>query len=101
MVGWNFGLGKSKTGISIGMVDIPFTRRIRDQLIGEGQTDYHHLLRDSGWTTTFVRDENDVQRAIWLYKVSYIQKGLRRQQGQATDLSPALREIIAPPKKQP
>ena len=61
-----------------GMVDIPFTVKVREVLVKEGLADYHHLLKDSGWITYFVRDENSLQHAIWLMRLSYLQKTSRR-----------------------
>jgi hypothetical protein len=80
-----------------GMVDIPFTRAIRDQLLVEGKADRHHLLADSGWMTFYIRTPEDVDRAIWLYRVSYLQKAARR--GVATNvpdlaMSDALRDLV-------
>jgi hypothetical protein len=61
-----------------GMVDIPFTVKVREVLVVEGLADYHHLLQDSGWITYFVRDENSLQHALWLMRLSYLQKTSRR-----------------------
>lgn len=56
------------------MVDIPFTRKIRDILVAEGKTSEHHLLPETGWSSFYLRSEADVERAIWLLRVSYLQK---------------------------
>jgi hypothetical protein len=63
---------------SNGMVDIPFTRRIREQLVSAGEAGLHHLLRDSGWITFYVRRPDDVAQALKLYRLSYLHKRYRR-----------------------
>lgn len=55
-----------------GMVDIPFNSQIRNQLIAEGRAGVHHLLKDTGWITFYIRQPEDVERAIWLFRLSYL-----------------------------
>jgi len=55
-----------------GIVDVPFTKRLRDRLIEEGKTGEHHVVPESGWTTRYIEDEDDVDRAIWLLRLSYL-----------------------------
>jgi hypothetical protein len=55
-----------------GMVDIPFNSQIRDQLIAEGRAEVHHLLKDTGWITFYIRQPEDVEQAIWLFRLSYL-----------------------------
>jgi|GEM_PF-2526754 len=55
-----------------GMLDIPFTRHIRDALIEAGRALPHHLLVDSGWSTYMLRDNDDYAGAAWLLRVSYL-----------------------------
>jgi hypothetical protein len=61
-----------------GMVDIPFNSKLRDQLIAEGLAGPHHMLKDTGWITTFVRSEADVERALKLYRLNYLFNATRR-----------------------
>ena len=64
-------------GRSIGHVhggrqaDIPFPRRIRDELVAAGRTGPHHVHPDSGWTTLYIRDDGDAQTAIDLLRLNY------------------------------
>ena len=86
--GIEFNLGSVEIGhihVGNGMVDIPYPRRIRDVLIADGLVQPHHLLPDSGWITTFVRLEADVERIISLYHLSYVQKRFRRRADRETD----------------
>jgi hypothetical protein len=51
--------------------DIPYPRRIRDELVAAGRTGPHHVYPDSGWTTLYIRDDNDAQTAIDLLRLNY------------------------------
>lgn len=72
--GTEFRVGPREFGHvhEFGMVDIPYLRAVRDALIEEGLTDVHHLLTESGWTTTHLREDADVERAMWLLRLSYL-----------------------------
>jgi hypothetical protein len=39
--------------------DIPFPRRIRDELVAAGRTGPHHIHPDSGWTTRYIATDAD------------------------------------------
>lgn len=64
-------------GRSIGHVhggyqaDIPFPRRIRDELVAGGRTGPHHVHPDSGWTTLYIRTAADAEEAIELLRINY------------------------------
>lgn len=64
-------------GRSIGHVhgghqaDIPFPRRVRDELVEQGRTGPHHVLPDSGWTTLYIRSDADAETAIDLLRINY------------------------------
>jgi len=72
--GVEFNLGRIEVGHihSNGMVDIPFNSKIRDRLIEEQRAEPHHLLPDTGWISFYIRSEGDVERAVWLYRLSYL-----------------------------
>ncbi|NHN57914.1 MULTISPECIES: luciferase family protein [Halorussus] len=72
--GREFTLGPREVGHvhRWGIVDVPFTERLRDTLIEEGKTEEHHVVPESGWTTMYVEDDEDVDRATWLLRVSYL-----------------------------
>lgn len=84
-----------------GMVDIPFTVKMREALVAEGRAQHHHLLHDSGWISFFVRDEASLEQAIWLMRLSYLQKRSRRKPLEAAEiealqLSPKLKAAAFP-----
>ncbi|WP_158057640.1 luciferase domain-containing protein [Halorussus halophilus] len=72
--GREFQLGPREVGHvhRWGIVDVPFTKRLHDQLIEEGHTGEHHVVPESGWTTHYVEGEEDVAQAIWLLRLSYL-----------------------------
>jgi hypothetical protein len=78
--GLEFNLGKIEIGHihSNGMVDIPFTRKIREGLVAAGDAEPHHLLNDSGWITFYVQNDQDVAHAIKLFRLSYLHKKYRK-----------------------
>lgn len=55
-----------------GMVDIPFSTRLRQQLIAEGRAEPHHLLADTGWISFYIRAPGDTASAIWLFRLAYL-----------------------------
>lgn len=55
-----------------GMLDIAYLKALRDALVAEEQTGVHHLLTESGWTTFYVEDDADLERGLWLLRLSYL-----------------------------
>jgi len=53
------------------LVDIPFPKKIRNELISEGHVKPHHILPDSGWVSFYIKSDPDVEAAINLLKMSY------------------------------
>ena len=51
--------------------DLPFPRRVRDELIAEGRARPHHVLPDSGWVTTSLETEHDVENVVSLFRLGY------------------------------
>ena len=52
-------------------VDVPFPRRIRDELVAARIAEAHRVLPESGWVTKTLRDERDVELAIALLRRAY------------------------------
>jgi Family of unknown function (DUF5519) len=77
-------------GRSIGHVhgghqaDIPFPRRIRDELVAAGRTGPHHVHPDSGWTTMYIRTDADTDQAIELLRINYDRITKRARAGGAS-----------------
>ena len=70
--GHEFRLGKRELGHIHGdaLVDIPFPKPVRDEIVAAGQAEPHHILPDSGWVSLFLRTNEDVARAISLLERS-------------------------------
>src|SRR5947209_8646480 len=66
-------LGRRELGHLHGdrIADLPFPRRVRDELIADGRARAHHVLPDSGWVTVPIDGPDDVERAIGLFRMSY------------------------------
>lgn len=71
--GMEFALGAREIGHIHGdrMLDIPFPKKVRDQLVAAGLAQPHHLLADSGWISFYIARQPDVQAAIGLLRQSY------------------------------
>jgi len=71
--GTEFRLGRRELGHIHGdfQADIVFPMKIRNELVSENKAQPHHILPKSGWITFRFKDENDVPRAIELFKLSY------------------------------
>ena len=78
--GSEFTLGKVEIGHvhRFGLVDVPFTQRVREQLVAEGKADPHHVLPDSGWISYTMRSAGDLEGAVWLMRLSYLHKRMAR-----------------------
>lgn len=71
--GLEFRLGRRELGHIHGdrLLDVPFPRSVRDELVASGEAEPHHILPDSGWVSFFLRTEEDVPRAIRLLQRSF------------------------------
>jgi hypothetical protein len=54
-----------------GLVDIPFPTKVRNEIVAAGQAAPHHVLPESGWVSFYLREPEDVERAIGLLRRSY------------------------------
>jgi len=71
--GTEFRIGRREIGHIHGdaLVDIPFPKKVRDEIVAAGEAEPHHVLPDSGWVSFYLREEGDIERAIALLKRSY------------------------------
>ncbi len=68
-----FRIGKREIGHihSDSLVDIPYPKKIRDEIIAAKEAEPHHILPETGWVSFYLSEEADVERAIALLKRSY------------------------------
>ena len=73
MGGTEFRIGRREIGHIHGdtLVDIPFPKKVRDEIVTNGLAEPHHILPETGWVSFYLRKEDDVQKAIELLKRSY------------------------------
>ena len=71
--GVEYVIGKREIGHIHGdhLVDIPFPKKVRDEIVAAGRAQPHHILPETGWVSFYIREENDVQKAISLLHESY------------------------------
>ena len=71
--GTEFRIGRREIGHIHGdyLVDIPFPKKVRDEIVSSGLAEPHHILPQTGWVSYYLREETDVQGALQLLKRSY------------------------------
>jgi hypothetical protein len=71
--GTEYHLGKRELGHVHGdyLIDIPFPKPVRNELVEAGLAQPHHVLPQSGWVSFYIKAPADVDRAINLLRRSY------------------------------
>ena len=71
--GVEYVIGRREIGHVHGdqLVDIPFPKKVRDEIVAAGRAQPHHILPETGWVSFYLREENDVEKAITLLHESY------------------------------
>ncbi len=71
--GVEYVIGKREIGHVHGdhMVDIPFPKKVRDEIVAAGRAQPHHILPETGWVSFYIRQDDDVEKAIALLHESY------------------------------
>ena len=72
--GVEYVIGKREIGHIHGdsLVDIPFPKKVHDEIVAAGRAQPHHILPETGWVSFYIRREDDVDQAIALLKESYV-----------------------------
>jgi len=102
-----FRVGSAEVGHvhTEGIVDIPFSRLVRDALVTEGLAEDHRWVPNSGWTTFHVRNEQDFKHALWLLRLSHLRyllktasdpRTLLEQESEQLLLSPRFKSLLEP-----
>jgi Family of unknown function (DUF5519) len=70
--GIEFRLGRRELGHLHGTIaDLPFPRRVRNELVAGGRARPHHVLPESGWVTVPMRTASEVANVIELFRRNY------------------------------
>ena len=71
--GTEFHLGRREIGHlhGNGLLDVPFTQSIRDQVVAAGLAQPHHIFPHSAWISFYLRGEGDIPTALALLRRNY------------------------------
>ncbi|MGA9406020.1 MAG: luciferase family protein [Bacteroidota bacterium] len=71
--GIEFRFGNRELGHLHGgaLLDIPFPRKVRNELVNSGRVAPHHILPESGWVSFYIRQEEDIDEAIGLLSLAF------------------------------
>lgn len=71
--GLQFKYGRVELGHLHGssFADLPFPKKVRDELIAQGRASVHPPLPDSGWVRRRMDDPADVEAVIELFRMNY------------------------------
>src|SRR5512144_1622478 len=53
------------------LIDIPFPKKVRDEIVNAGLAAPHHILPQTGWISFYLREIGDIEKAIDLLHRSY------------------------------
>ena len=53
------------------LVDIPFPKKVRDEIVATGRVQPHHILPEMGWVSFYLREDGDVDKAVELLCESF------------------------------
>ena len=86
--GVEFRLGKRELGHLHGdrLADLPFPRRIRDELVAAGRARPHHVLPESGWVSRTIAGPEDVDEVVALFRLSYERAAAARARSSEADM---------------
>ncbi|HZY66262.1 MAG: DUF5519 family protein [Actinomycetota bacterium] len=65
------------------LADLPFPRRIREELVSKGKAQTHHVLPQTGWVSYRIRGEEDVEGALELFRRNYERLTAQRKSAKA------------------
>jgi hypothetical protein len=76
-----FRVGRREIGHLHGnrFADLPFPVRIRKELVATGRAELHYLHPESGWVTRHIRDEQDLDLILDLFRLNYRRPWLEHQ----------------------
>ena len=71
--GIEYRFGRKEMGHVHGdrLADMPFPRRIRDELISSGRAQPHHILPQTGWVSVWMKGPDEAAPVIELFRMQY------------------------------
>jgi hypothetical protein len=71
--GTEYRYGRKELGHVHGdrLADLPFPRRIHDELIADGRAELHHVLPDTGWVSRWIASAEEAEEVIALFRINY------------------------------
>jgi Luciferase len=80
--GLQFSYGRVELGHLHGssFADLPFPKKVRDELIAQGRASVHPPLPDSGWVRRGMEGPEDVTEVIELFRMNYERAKARPKQ---------------------
>ena len=85
--GLQFSYGRIELGHLHGssVADLPFPKKVRDELIAQGMASVHPPLPDSGWVRRRMDGPEDAQAVIELFRMNYDRAKARAERRQRTN----------------
>lgn len=71
--GLEYRLGRKEMGHVHGdrLADLPFPRKIHDELIAARRAEPHHVLPDTGWVSRRIASAEEADDVIALFRINY------------------------------
>ena len=63
------------------LADLPFPVRMREELVGAGEAQVHHVLPQTGWVSYRIHQPEDVEGALELFRKNYARLTARKGTG--------------------
>ena len=85
--GLQFSYGRVELGHLHGssFADLPFPKKVRDELIEEGRASVHPPLPDSGWVRRRMEGPEDARAVIELFRMNYDRAKARAERRAASE----------------
>ena len=80
--GLRFGYGRVELGHlhGSGFADLPFPKKVRDELVAQGLASVHPPLPESGWVRRRMDSPGDAEAVIELFRMNYDRARARAEQ---------------------
>ena len=85
--GLQFSFGRVELGHLHGssFADLPFPKKVRDELIAQGLASVHPPLPDSGWVRRRMDSQEDARAVIELFRINYDRAKARAERRAASE----------------